>query len=142
MSVKSDRISLQTGSALLESLIGVLLLSILLAGLTTVLSRTLVSQRYMNTHNIAVLQMRERLFKQGVSAVCADTDSVLPIGQFSLSMVSASCSSRALPTVGVHGQQMAFTSGQIPAISVAWTSAATSSNSALVGGDGVITIAY
>lgn len=52
---------LQRGSSLIEAMVAMLILAILFLGIAQVLGRGLVSQRYMNTYSLALLEMRERL---------------------------------------------------------------------------------
>ena len=51
----------QRGVSLIESLISLLLIAIMGAGLAMVSSRSLVTQRYVTTQNLAVMQMREHM---------------------------------------------------------------------------------
>ncbi|HEF0046164.1 TPA: type II secretion system protein, partial [Citrobacter freundii] len=51
----------QRGISLIESLVSLLLIAIMGAGLAIVSSRSLVTQRYVTTQNLAVMQAREYL---------------------------------------------------------------------------------
>lgn len=51
----------QRGISLIESLVSLLLIAIMGAGLAIVSSRSLVTQRYVTTQNLAVMQMREHM---------------------------------------------------------------------------------
>lgn len=62
----------QRGDMLLEALVGMVLLSVLGLGLTYATSRVLVQQRYANTQNLALSQMRHLLETDGVDKLCAD----------------------------------------------------------------------
>ncbi|MCD5996712.1 hypothetical protein KDX38_24295 [Pseudomonas sp. CDFA 602] len=62
----------QRGDILIESLIGVVLMSIMGLGITYITSRAVVSQRDMKLQNIAVSQMRNLLALNG-KALCTNT---------------------------------------------------------------------
>ncbi|MFA5631836.1 MAG: hypothetical protein WC997_10010 [Porticoccaceae bacterium] len=55
----------QRGVGLVEAMISTLLLAILFLGLAFVLSRAFVSQRYVNTQNLALLEIRNNLQTSG-----------------------------------------------------------------------------
>lgn len=57
----------QRGDVLMESLIGLVLMSVIGLGVTYATSRTLVSQRDMNVQNLAVAQMRNLLQQYGTT---------------------------------------------------------------------------
>lgn len=60
----------QRGDMLLEALVGLVLLGVLGLGLTYAAARVLAQQRYANTQDIALRQMRHTLETQGVAALC------------------------------------------------------------------------
>ncbi|MBP9941297.1 MAG: hypothetical protein KBF33_07855 [Comamonas sp.] len=64
---------LQRGDALLEALIGVLLLAILGLGLSYSAARMLSSQRYAATHSIVVAQMRNAVQTLGLEHLCSNS---------------------------------------------------------------------
>lgn len=75
MITRSDKCSAATGQrgvSLIEAMVSVLILAILFLGMAYVLSRGLVSQRYNNTQNIALLEIRENLQRagKGVTDLC------------------------------------------------------------------------
>lgn len=72
----------QHGISLIEAMVAVLLLAILFLGMAHVLARGLVSQRYVNTHNLALLEMREVL--QTEDDICTSTPSLKLVGNVSL----------------------------------------------------------
>lgn len=51
----------QSGVSLLEALVSLLLIAVMAAGLAMVSSRSLLTQRYVITQNLAVMQMREHM---------------------------------------------------------------------------------
>lgn len=65
MSNRSSTDSRQRGDILLESLIGMLLMSIIGLGLVYLSSRVAVSQKDMNLHSLAVAQLRDLLQRNG-----------------------------------------------------------------------------
>jgi len=66
----------QRGISLIESMVAMLILAILFLGIAQVLARGLVSQRYMNTYNLALLEMRERLQQSSEVNLCANPGSL------------------------------------------------------------------
>lgn len=84
------------GDALLEALIGILLLAILGLGLSYSASRMLASQRYAATHGIMVAQMRKALETEGLTNLCSaapDAISIVPAGgsEISVQLPAAQC---------------------------------------------------
>ena len=84
------------GDALLEALIGILLLAILGLGLSYSVARILASQRYAATHGIMVAQMRNALETGGLSNLCSaapDAISIVPAGgsKISVQLPAAQC---------------------------------------------------
>ena len=70
----------QRGDALLEALVGILLLALLGLGLSHAAARMLAAQRYAAAHGIVVAQMRNALETNGVQALCnGDATATLPI---------------------------------------------------------------
>ena len=60
----------QRGDALLEALVGILLLALLGLGLSHAAARMLAAQRYAAAHGIVVAQMRNALETQGIADLC------------------------------------------------------------------------
>lgn len=86
----------QRGDALLEALIGILLLAILGLGLSYSVARILASQRYAATHGIMVAQMRNALETEGLSNLCSaapDAILIVPAGgsEISVQLPAAQC---------------------------------------------------
>lgn len=71
----------QRGDILVESLVGLVLMAILGAGVSYLTSRMVVSQRDMKIENLAVTRMRDLLLDQGL-ALCGTTPTItLPSGE-------------------------------------------------------------
>ena len=86
----------QRGDALLEALIGILLLAILGLGLSYAASRVLAAQRYAATHGIVIAQMRNALETKGLTHLCSNnphTFSITPTGGslVSVDLPAANC---------------------------------------------------
>ena len=70
----------QRGDALLEALVGILLLALLGLGLSHAAARMLAAQRYAAAHGIVVAQMRNALETNGVQDLCSGAaTATLPI---------------------------------------------------------------
>ena len=69
----------QRGDALLEALVGILLLALLGLGLSHAAARMLAAQRYAAAHGIVVAQMLNALETKGVQALCNGATATLPI---------------------------------------------------------------
>lgn len=91
----------------MESLIGVVLMSIIGLGVTYATSRVLVSQRDMNVQNLAVAQMRNLLQQYGTTLCSGQTNNAkavlsLPVALADSTLnLDVSCSTA--PTVVVQG---------------------------------------
>lgn len=99
----------QRGDMLLEALISILLLGVLGLGLSYAGARVLVQQRFANTQDLALSQMRASLESQGLQALCAGTAEPLPlqIGTAQLTP-TLSCTKKSV-TVTVSGDLPAMT---------------------------------
>lgn len=101
----------QQGDALFEALIGFLLLMVLGLGLSYAAARTLNSQRYASTQNIALNQMRDLLQQNetaggGVRKMCGDAPTnhikITPLSGNALNIpVTATNCAQSDVTVGV-----------------------------------------
>lgn len=97
----------QRGDVLMESLIGLVLMSVIGLGVTYATSRTLVSQRDMNVQNLAVAQMRNVLQQYGTTLCPGGTNAAKAVLNLPTAVTSStlnldvSCS--AAPTVVVQG---------------------------------------
>ena len=78
----------QRGDALLEALVGILLLALLGLGLSHAAARMLAAQRYAAAHGIVDAQMRNALETQGIAHLCSNphTFSITPAGGSAVSV--------------------------------------------------------
>ena len=78
----------QRGDALLEALVGILLLAVLGLGLSHAAARMLAAQRYAAAHGIVDAQMRNALETQGIAHLCSNphTVSITPAGGSAVSV--------------------------------------------------------
>lgn len=123
----------QQGLSLIEAMVAALLISVLFLGLAHVLARSLVSQRYMNTHNLALLEIRERIQQSGEANFCSSPGSLSWVGNIPL---TANCVDTTV-TISV-GNISAQVNSHALAVS---TQSNNSTAVQLFGGDGVIRIA-
>lgn len=95
----------QHGEALLEALIGMLLMMIIGLGLSHATARATVSQRDMNLQNIVVGQMRNLIVQRGAKLCTDDTLPAIttPIGTFGLEVT---CSDLTVSVVTASGVPM------------------------------------
>lgn len=97
----------QRGDVLMESLIGVVLMSVIGLGVTYATSRTLVSQRDMNVQNLAVAQMRNVLQQYGTTLCPGGTNTAKAVlnlpAAVSSSTLNLDVTCSAAPTVVVQG---------------------------------------
>lgn len=140
----------QRGDALLEALIGMVLMSVIGLGLSFSLARTFSAQRYTTVQNIAIIQMKNMLSTSGLSSTyCSSAPSSQPLISVHLDPTAAtttnipmtvSCSPASNIVVGVTGNT-AFNKS-ISAITRVGIS--TSANNAIaqkfLGGDGVVSL--
>ena len=113
----TDSRNSQRGDALLEALIGILLLTILGMGLSYAAARMLASQRYAATHSIIVAQMRNALETQGLTHLCSNPYT------FSVTAEQGSTVSIELPTAQCERHDVEISAGE-PALSVTLPQAA------------------
>lgn len=109
----------QRGDMLLEALVGLVLLSILGLGLTYAAARVLAQQRYANTQDIALRQMRHTLETQGIAALCESGSSELQLAtqaQTFQMTATVQCSSHAVKVT---------VAGDLPAINAPITNVVT-----------------
>ena len=131
----------QTGEALLEALIGMLIMACLSLGMAFAMSRALYAQRFTSTQTQAVSAMRQVLSTQGVTSLCA-TGSATADGQ----EIAASCAINSTITVDPlqsDGSASLGVSQTVPATTIL-SSLATASNTTTqqrYGGDGILRIA-
>ena len=107
----------QRGDALLEALVGILLLALLGLGLSHAAARMLAAQRYAAAHGIVVAQMRNALETQGIAPLCSNPHT------FSITPAGGSAVSVELPAAHCEKHDVAISTGE-PALSVTLPQAA------------------
>ncbi|MEN5422243.1 hypothetical protein ABE607_04980 [Comamonas aquatica] len=115
----------QRGEMLLEALVGMVLLGVL--GLSYATARILAQQRYANTQDLALGQMRFALESQGLQALCGGAVGPLQIGAAQLT-----------PTLQCQTQSVSVTvpaGGGLPAMTAPITSVVTQLRYATPGSD-------
>ena len=121
----------QRGLSLIEAMVTALLISILFLGLAHVLARGLVNQRYLNTHNLALLEIRERLQQSGEASFCTSPGSLSWVGNIPL---TANCVDTTV-TIAVGS-----ISAQVNAHALTVSTQNNNTSVQLFGGDGIISI--
>ena len=107
----------QRGDALLEALVGILLLALLGLGLSHAAARMLAAQRYTAAHGIVNAQMRNALETQGIGHLCSNPHT------FSITPADGSAISVELPAAHCEKHDVAISTGE-PALSVTLPQAA------------------
>ena len=107
----------QRGDALLEALVGILLLALLGLGLSHAAARMLAAQRYAAAHGIVDAQMRNALETQGIAYLCSNPHT------FSITPTDGSAISVELPAAHCEKHDVAISTGE-PALSVTLPQAA------------------
>lgn len=99
---RSPSNSRQRGDALIEALIGMLLMSIVGLGLVYTTSRVAVSQKDMNLQSLAVTQMRDLLQRNGSGTLdlCASAPNIQLPNQLVLRVQVSGCNSNLSVSVG------------------------------------------
>ncbi|MGS0537013.1 type IV pilus modification PilV family protein [Pseudoalteromonas sp. SaAl2] len=119
----------QRGISLIEAMVAMLILAVLFLGIAQVLARGLVSQRYMNTQNLALLEMRERFQQSNEINLCTNPGSLNWVGTVPL---TANCNESEV-TISAGGISVPVT-----AYSITLSTTENDTSSELFGGDGVI----
>ncbi len=127
----------QHGVSLVEAMVAVLVLAILFAGLSHVLSRGLVAQRFAATQSLAVLEMRNGLQAdgQGFTAICEEGATPNQLQLAGQVTVGATCSNPETITVAIPGFERDVTRRTL-----SLSTQSSSASQGLYGGDGVILI--
>jgi Tfp pilus assembly protein PilV len=131
----------QRGDALLESLVGVVIASVVGLGLSYTTARMMVSQRYVSSQYAVLGQMTDSLAASGVSNICSGTSVVsVAVGASSVTLPTPTCTTAAV-TVSVSGgsQSATLTPGVVTSMSLSTPSSNTAAIN-LIGGNGVVTI--
>ncbi|GHD67509.1 hypothetical protein [Jeongeupia chitinilytica] len=127
----------QGGEALLEALIGILLMAAIGLGLTYAASRAAVGQRLTNTQNMAVSDIREKLATTGVDALCGTSPSIA-VGSNALPS-TVNCSKAAV-TVSAPGVSSVTLSANSVLTGVSVSIDSGTASQELLGGNGQIVI--
>lgn len=131
----------QQGASLVEAMVGTLLIAVLLAGVSYALSRTLISQRYMNAQTIAVLEMRELTQREGMTGLCSSGTGDITVGDQSVNVSASDCSGPQI-TITVNGIGRTIPAGTLPAIGASLATQSTAQSQQLFGGDGVLRFSH
>jgi len=146
----------QRGDAILEALFGIVLMSIIGLGLGFASARATLSQRYLNTQNIVISDMREQLISSGsMLSLCNTPQSAVQVGNSSTALnldcqtnTAGGASSVSVSVIlgnagdgDGHGRRL---EAVVPAGTVVTmltlSTPANSTNQALFGGDGKIEV--
>ena len=133
----------QSGAAMMEALIGSLLLGIIMVGINTALSKTLVGQRYMNAQNIVILGMHNRFQDAGIEDMCGGTTPAsITLGGQSIAYDTPNCQSAAVTVAINSGLSISLASGNVQGTSFSLSTDSTSATQSLFGGTGVVSVSY
>jgi hypothetical protein len=143
----------QRGDALLEALIGILLLGAVGLGLSYASARVMVSQRNLNAQNAVLMQMGNSLAGTGLSTLCsATTGPIVSVAGTNLTLAPLTCTKGTVTVSGSGGGLDAtlstgvVTAMTMPTVSSCANSTSTSSSDSLaaakslVGGDGCLSV--
>lgn len=130
----------QRGDALVEAMLGILLMTIVGLGLVYAAGRALNSQRYQSTQNLAIAQMRNALMTTGVTGLCAGTSPAsVSVNASAVTLPIPTCA-QASVSVGVAGStalNVTLPAGVVT--SLRFSTPSNNETTGLFGGDGVIT---
>jgi prepilin peptidase dependent protein A len=131
----------QRGDALVESLVGVVIASIMGLGLAFTASKMILSQRYVATQNAVLDQMTASLSSQGVSTLCAGGTTVtVVVGSTSLALPAPTCASASVTVSAPAGALPAtLSAGLVTTMSFSTPGSNTAAQN-LLGGSGVMII--
>ncbi len=127
----TKKLTNQRGVSLIEAMVAMLILAILFLGIAQVLARGLVSQRYMNTQNLAVLEMRERLQQNNEANLCSNPGNLSWLGNVELAI---NCNKSEV-IISVDSISMPITANSITLFTTE-----NKNSKELFGGDGVIRV--
>lgn len=137
----------QRGDALIEALVGILLMAVIGLGLSYAAGRALNSQRYQSTQNLAITQMRSQLSTTpriqdlcGVSSgkLFEDLNKIAGLTSIDLAVPTCVQASVSVAVAGNAGLNVTLPAGVVT--SMRFSTQGTSDAASLFGGDGVITI--
>jgi prepilin peptidase dependent protein A len=136
----------QRGDAILEALIGMMLMAIVGLGLGYASARATLSQRYLNTQNVVISNMREQLMSSSsISSFCSGQgQSVVKVGSSSTAL-NLNCQNNTAGSVNVSvGQAAGGLAVALPADALVTTltlsTPENSTSSTLFGGDGIMQV--
>lgn len=127
------------GDALIEAMLGILLMTIVGLGLSYAAGRALNSQRYQSTQNLAIAQMRNALTTTGMTALCAGSSASVSVSASAVSLPIPTCATASV-SIGVAGSTaLNVTLPASVVTSLSFSTPGTNETVGLFGGDGVIT---
>ncbi|MES2532154.1 MAG: hypothetical protein V4636_14045 [Pseudomonadota bacterium] len=135
--------NVQRGDAMLEALIAMVLLGVIGLGLSYAAARALNAQRYLNTQNLAVMQMRQTLQQTGVTALCAAASgpsAIIASQTFVLDRNCQSVSVNVAATLADGSEPVALNGAATPVMTMSLSTPSTTASRALFGGDGKIVL--
>lgn len=133
----------QRGDAMLEALIAIVLLGTIGLGLSYAAARTLNSQRYLNTQNAAVTQMRQALQQTGVTTLCAAAVGPSTTIANQTFVLDRDCQSTAVDVTAMlpdGSEPIGLSSTVTPVTTMGLSTPSTTASRALFGGDGRIVL--
>ncbi len=124
---------------MLEALIAMVLLGAVGLGLSYAAARALNSQRYLNTQNVAVTQLREVLQQTGVTALCTAASGPSVVIANQTFVLDRSCQSVSVKVTASlpDGSELTATA---PITTLNLSTPTTAASRALFGGDGRISM--
>lgn len=129
----------QHGFALMEALIALVIIMIIFVGSIQAMNITMKNQAKMNAKNIVLLQMHEALHTTGIENICGGSSVDATTIASNTVTFSGSCST--LDTTLTMGGASEIISWESSTLSIS-TSADNDINTALFGGNGVISARY
>jgi prepilin peptidase dependent protein A len=131
----------QRGDALLESLVGIVIASIMGLGLAYTASRMVASQVYVTTQNAVIDQMASALAVNGMSTLCAGTTQAsVTVAGSTLTLPAPTCTNAAVTVTSSAGPPaVTLPAGVVTSMTLSTPSANTSASN-MLGGNGVLTI--
>lgn len=127
----------QRGDALLEALIGIVLMAVVGLGLAYSTARAANSQRYLNTQNLAIAEIREKL--QHVSEPCATDTVTITLAGKSVDFSPECTTENVTVRYTVNGTETSETLASVKTLTSVST-AGSDVTRELFGGDGSIVI--
>ncbi|AZN35745.1 hypothetical protein [Iodobacter ciconiae] len=124
---------------MIEALISIVLLGSIMIGLTFLVAKTAVAQKNTSMQNMALFALRSAAQTQGLSALCAAASPSVTVADRSVAL-TAQCRREAFTAI-VAGQSINISAASdSPITGSTLTTRQDSTNAALIGGDGVISL--